>query len=103
MFCVVLVTVGKSSEAKKIGRKLVEEKLVACANVIPKISSTYWWKGKIEESSESLLILKTTQNNLEELTNRVRELHSYEVPEILALPIEEGSKEYLEWLEDNVR
>lgn len=103
MLYIVLVTVGADSGAREIGRKLVEEKLAACANVISGVDSTYRWKGKIEESSETLLILKTNQDNLEELTNRVKELHSYEVPEVLALPVEKSSEEYLNWLEDNVR
>ncbi|MBS3815596.1 MAG: divalent-cation tolerance protein CutA [Hadesarchaea archaeon] len=103
MCYLVLVTTPKKPRANEIGQKLVEEELAACANIIEKINSIYRWKGKIEKSNESLLILKTTKSNLDDLINRVKELHSYEVPEVLALPIEKGSNEYLEWLENNVR
>jgi len=101
MHMVVFITVGKSEEAEKIGRALVKERLAACVNVIGPMRSVYWWKGKIEEAKEHLLIVKTTGENLEGLTSRVKGLHSYEVPEVIALKIEGGSDDYLRWVEEN--
>lgn len=103
MFHVVLVTAEDRAEAKRIGELLVKEKLAACVNVIPKVSSTYWWKGKIESSNEALLLIKTSSEKLGSLIDRVKELHSYETPEVLALPIEKGAPDYLKWLEESLR
>ncbi|MBI2973862.1 MAG: divalent-cation tolerance protein CutA [Armatimonadetes bacterium] len=99
---VVLVTGPSADEAERIGRALVEERLAACANLIPSISSAYWWKGKIEEASEALLVLKTRQDLVERLVTRVRALHSYTVPEVIALPILGGNPDYLQWIDDSV-
>lgn len=99
---VVLVTGPSADEAERIGRALVEERLAACANLIPSISSAYWWKGKIEKASEALLILKTRQDLVERLVTRVRALHSYTVPEVIALPILGGNPDYLQWIDDSV-
>ncbi|MEA1904723.1 MAG: divalent-cation tolerance protein CutA [Candidatus Hadarchaeota archaeon] len=103
MFHVVLVTAKDSAEAKRIGELLVKEKLAAGANVIPGVNSTYWWKGKIESSNEVLLLLKTSHEKLDDLIDRVKELHSYETPEVLALHVEKGSPDYLKWLEESLR
>jgi len=103
MSYVVLVTTKKRAEAERIAKQLVEEKLAACVNVLPKISSTYGWKGKVEHASEALLLVKTSREKLDRLIARVKELHSYEIPEILALQIERGSREYLKWLEESLR
>lgn len=102
MFYIVLVTTHEKSDAESIACKLVEEKLAACVNILPSIKSIYRWNGRIEKSGEDLLIFKTNQDNLDELIKRVKELHSYDVPEILAFQIEKGSEEYLEWLKDNI-
>ncbi len=102
MFYVVLVTAKDRTEARHIGERLVEERLVACANVVPGVDSTYWWKGKVERASEALLLMKTSSEKLDRLISRVKELHSYEVPEVLALPIERGSPEYLKWLKESL-
>lgn len=99
---VVLVTGPSADEAERIGRALVEERLAACANLIPSISSAYWWKGKIEEATEALLVLKTRQDLVERLVTRVRALHSYSVPEVIALPILGGNPDYLRWIDDSV-
>lgn len=99
---VVLVTAGSADEADRIGRTLVEERLAACANLVPAIASRFWWQGKIEEAGEALLILKTRQDRLPRLTARVRSLHSYTVPEVIALPILDGSPDYLRWIDDSV-
>ena len=98
---VVLVTGPSTDEAERIGRALVEERLAACANLIPSISSAYWWKGKIEEATEALLILKTRQDLVDRLTTRVRALHRYTVPEVIALPILGGNPDYLKWIDDS--
>jgi periplasmic divalent cation tolerance protein len=103
MLHVVFITTKDSAEAERIAKQLVDEKLAACVNVLPKISSTYRWKGKVVHASEALLLVKTSDEKLDGLIARVKELHSYEIPEILALPIERGSREYLKWLEESLR
>src|SRR3989337_2970039 len=90
---VVFVTASSADEAARIGRALVDERLAACANLISSIASAYWWQGKVEEASEALIILKTRQDLLERLTERVGALHSYTVPEVLGLPFG-GCKEH---------
>lgn len=96
----ILVTAGTEEEAAKIGRTLVEEKLAACANIVPRIRSIYRWKGEIHDERESLVLIKTRTSMFHALKARVRELHSYEVPEITALPITHGLQEYLDWVID---
>jgi periplasmic divalent cation tolerance protein len=98
---VVFITASSADEATRIGRTLVEERLAACANLIPSIASTYWWKDKIEESGEALLVIKTRQDLIERLTARVKALHSYTVPEVIALPILGGNPDYLKWIDDS--
>lgn len=95
---VMFVTVGKAEEADRIARTLVGEKLVACVNVVPGIQSIYWWKGEVCEDAELLLIMKTRTALVGAVRDRVKELHSYEVPEIIALPIAQGLPAYLEWV-----
>lgn len=96
----VLVTAGSEEEAAKIGRTLVEEKLAACANMVPRIRSIYRWKGEIHDEQETLILIKTRTSMFPALRNRIRELHNYEVPEITALPISQGLQEYLDWVVD---
>lgn len=98
---VVFITASSAEEAARIGRTLVEERLAACSNVIPSVSSTYWWKGAIEDAAEALLIVKTRQDLIEPLTLRVRALHSYTVPEVIALPILGGNPDYLKWIDES--
>ncbi len=96
---VVLITAPADGEAAaKLARTLVEERLAACVNRVPGLVSTYWWQGKIEEDREELLIIKTSEDRLEALLERVPELHPYAVPEVLALPVEKGHPPYLDWL-----
>jgi periplasmic divalent cation tolerance protein len=97
-FRVVLVTAGSEEEAEKIARALVEERLAACVNIVPGVRSIYRWRGAVEDDSEVLMVIKSEADILDALEARVRALHSYEVPEILALPIERGSAPYLDWL-----
>jgi len=96
---VVLMTASSHEAAARLARALVEERLAACVNVIPSIHSTYWWEGQIEESTETLLVAKTRQEQLDRLVARVRELHSYAVPEVIALPIIGGNAAYFRWMD----
>lgn len=97
-FLVVYVTVGSADEGERVARALVEERLAACVNRVGPVRSVYRWQGKIEQSEEELLIIKTKRDLFERLRTRVQELHSYSVPEILALPVLQGSEPYLKWL-----
>jgi periplasmic divalent cation tolerance protein len=96
-YCIVLVT-GKEEDSKKIQNALVKEKLAACVNSVPGINSLYTWKGRTESETEVLLIIKTKKSLLDRLITRVRNLHSYGVPEIIALPVIKGNKDYLAWV-----
>ena len=100
---IVLITAASEDEAAKIGRTLVDEKLAACANIIPGIRSIYTWKGETCDDTECLMVVKTVAANFDALERRVRELHSYEVPEVIAIPIIKGSAPYLDWVEENTR
>jgi periplasmic divalent cation tolerance protein len=102
-FIVVFVTCGSEEEALKIAHALVEERLAACANMISPLRSIYRWEGKICDEKEWLLVIKTRQSRIEDLAKRVKALHSYSVPEIIALPIAEGSPAYLNWIEENTQ
>ena len=102
-FVVVLVTAESADEAAGIGRTLVEERLAACANVVGPIRSIFRWKGVIEDAAEHLLLLKARVSDVAALEARVRALHSYDVPEILALPVRAGSQPYLDWLAESTR
>jgi len=95
---VVFVTASSVEEGEKIARGLLEKRLAACVNVVSPVKSFYWWRGKIEEAGEVLLIIKTRRRHLNSLMASVVELHSYEVPEIVSLPILDGSPEYLKWV-----
>ena len=96
----VLITASSLEEAENIAKSLVEEKLVACVNIIPQIESVYWWEGKVCKDNEIMLISKTKQSLFTTVMDRVQSLHSYEVPEIISFPISEGSPEYLNWIEN---
>jgi periplasmic divalent cation tolerance protein len=96
---VVLVSAGSIEEATTIARRVVEERLAACASVIERMQSIFRWDQQIKSEPESLIILKTTGVRFPELHARIKALHSYSVPEIIALPIVVGSDEYLAWLE----
>ncbi len=95
---IVLVTAGTADEATVIGRTLVEERLVACVSIVPRIRSIYWWKGEICDEEEYLLIMKTQSDLFLAVQARVRQMHSYEVPEIIAFQVGEGLPEYLKWV-----
>jgi periplasmic divalent cation tolerance protein len=94
----VLTTVPSAEVAAKLARTLVEEKLAACGNVLPAVRSIYRWKGKVEDENEVMLLLKTHVRQVARLQARILELHPYEVPEVLAVPVEAGFQGYLDWV-----
>jgi len=99
---VVFVTASSQKEARKIARAILKGKLAACVNILPKISSIYWWKGEIETASESLLIFKTILSRTAALIRKVRAIHSYDIPEVITFPIQEGNPDYLRWIRQSV-
>jgi len=91
--------VPRLEDGERISRTLVEERLAACASIIPHAKSIYWWEGKVEEAAEQLIMIKTRHELFRAVKDRILQLHPYKVPEILAVPVEAGSDEYLSWLE----
>ncbi len=101
---VVLTTCGSQKEAQRIARALVESRLAACANVLRSpVQAIYRWKGQVESAKEFMLIIKTSRTRFRALEKKIRQMHSYNVPEIIAVPIASGSRDYLKWLADSVR
>src|SRR5918911_5570661 len=96
---IVLSTAGSKEEAQKLARALVERRLAACVNVVGPIESCYTWKGAIENATEYLLVIKTVTGAFERVRDAIKELHSYELPECISIPVDNGSREYLEWIE----
>lgn len=99
-YIIVIVTAANRKEAEKMAQQLLKEKLIACANIIGSVSSFFRWSGQIERAEECLLLMKSRRNLFGKIADVVKGLHSYEVPEIIALPIVEGSQSYLAWLSD---
>ena len=102
-FAVVLVTAPNVKTARMLARTALKARLIACANLIPKIESHYWWQEKIESGAEALLLLKTTTARLAELEKLIVANHPYDTPEFLVLPLDRGNKRYLNWLNGSVR
>jgi periplasmic divalent cation tolerance protein len=100
---IVLITASSPDEAAKIGSALVDEHLAACVNIVPEVRSLFFWEGKTRDERETLLVAKSRQPLLAQLVLRVKALHSYSVPEVIALPIVGGSPEYLAWLNDTTK
>jgi periplasmic divalent cation tolerance protein len=100
---IVLSTAGSEDEARKLARHLVEHQLAACVNIVPGVESIYRWQGKVESSQEWLLLIKTSAEKFPAVRDAIRELHSYDLPECIALTIEDGSPDYLQWLADSVK
>lgn len=98
----ILTTTGNESEARKIAQELVGRRLAACVNIIPRIQSVYRWEGKVESAEEFLLLIKTARNRTQELQGAIRELHSYDLPELVVIAMEDGSEKYLNWIAESV-
>lgn len=94
------MTASNQEEAKRIVNTLLEERLIACANIINSISSFFWWQGKIETEKEAFVIMKSHESLFNKISQRIGDLHSYEVPEVLAIPVVNGLKSYLDWIGD---
>jgi periplasmic divalent cation tolerance protein len=97
-YIIVLVTTANKAEAEKIAQALLKERLITCANIINPVTSFFFWSGKIERAEECMMVMKSRKDLFAELAERLKGLHSYEVPEVLALPIVEGSAVYLGWM-----
>ena len=96
--CIIYITAGTREEAVAIGRRLVEARLVACANVLPAITSLFWWEGAVEEDEEVALIVKTRRDLVDSVVAEVKAVHSYDCPCVIALPIEGGNGDFLNWI-----
>ena len=103
MHIIVLITVKDKKEAGKIAKKLIENKLAACVNIVAGVKSLFWWKGKVEQARESLLIIKSRKEKFEKIAKLVKSIHSYDIPEIIAIPIVSGFKPYLNWIDESFR
>jgi periplasmic divalent cation tolerance protein len=101
-YVVVFITVKDTEEAQKIANSLLKRRQAACVNIIAEVNSHFWWKDKLESTRESLLIVKTKESLLSELVKSVKKIHSYNIPEIIALPIVGGSQDYLDWIDSEV-
>lgn len=99
---VVFVTASTEEEARRIAELLLDQRKAACVNIVPRVDSLFWWQGKLDSAQESLLIIKTKASLLPEIVNLVKGVHSYEVPEIIAMPIIGGNEDYLKWLNSEV-
>ncbi len=100
---VAFVTAASTDEATRIAQALVEKRLAACVNIVAPVVSVYRWEGRVQQDAEVLLVIKTTDARLPDLIQRVKALHSYQVPEVIALPIADGSPDYLRWLLDETQ
>ena len=101
-YVIVLTTLPDEADASAFARALVEERLAACVNVLPPMRSTYRWEGRVEEASERQMVMKTERTRLDALRTRVHELHSYDTPEFLVIPVAGGSERYLEWMSQSL-
>lgn len=102
-YCIINSTVANKEEALKISRYLVENKLIACCNIVENITSIYNWAGKLNEDSEVLMIMKTKTSLCDEVEKNIKKLHSYDVPEIICIPLLSGSNDYLNWIEEQTK
>ena len=100
---VIFITTGTDEEAHKVANMLLNQRKVACVNILPRVSSSFWWQDKLDSAQESLLIVKTRASLVNEIVSLVRKAHSYDVPEIIALPIVGGNPDYLEWIGKEVK
>ena len=101
-YIVLFITTATAEEAQRISKVLLNQRKAACVNIVPRVSSLFWWQDKLDSAQESLLVIKTKAAQLNEIVRLVKELHSYDVPEIIALPIVGGNQDYLEWIDKSV-
>lgn len=101
-YIVVFITTKDAAEGEKIGKTLVKRRQAACVNIVPEVSSHFWWKDKLDSSKECLLVVKTKESLLPDIIKLVKKIHSYDVPEIIALPIVGGNPDYLDWIDSEV-
>ena len=102
-YTVLFITTANTEEAQRISSMLLNQKKAACVNIVPKVSSLFWWQDKLDSAQESLLIVKTKTSLLNEVVTLVRKIHSYDIPEIIALPIVGGNQDYLDWIGKEVK
>ena len=100
MMALIYITTSDEEEATAIGELIVKERLAACSNIIPSMKSIYWWEGSIEKDNEAILLLKTLEENVDKLIDRVKKVHSYNNPCIIALPVFKASNDYLNWIKE---
>ncbi|MGE0267982.1 MAG: divalent-cation tolerance protein CutA [Candidatus Omnitrophota bacterium] len=103
MHIVVFITCKDQPEAKAVADRLLEEKLIACANIVSGVQSMYWWQGKVNSDQEVLMVIKTRKSLFSKIVKTVKTVHSYTVPEIIALPIVAGNEDYLNWINDSTQ
>ncbi len=103
MYTVILATAANKKEAEGIARMLIKSRLAACVNIIEGVHSLFWWQGKVDRANEFLLFIKTRKTLVAKIIKKIKLAHSYEVPEIIAIPIIAGSKEYLKWIDESTR
>ena len=101
-YCLVLITASSAQEADKLTELLIQGKLAACVNQVPGMKSTYWWKGRVEQAQETLLLVKTLKTRVKEVVKAVKKNHSYAIPEVIALRIKEGNRDYLKWIKESL-
>ena len=97
-YVLIMVTCSSQEEARRISERLLAKQLVACASILPKMESRFWWKGRLDRAVEFLVTMKTKQANFKKIESEIKRVHSYEVPEIIAVPIVAGSIDYLDWI-----
>ncbi|MBI2683135.1 MAG: divalent-cation tolerance protein CutA [Acidobacteriales bacterium] len=99
---IVLTTAGSQKEARKIARALIERRLAACVNIVPGVESVYRWKSKVERAREWLLVVKTTKARAGDVERTIKAIHSYEMPEVVVIGVESGSRAYLDWVGESI-
>src|SRR4030067_2820569 len=99
-YCIILITAGSAEEGERIAGSLVDNHLAACVNVVPSVKSVFFWEGKTDQQSEVLLIAKSRKALLDQIIDHVKKIHSYSVPEVIAIPVIGGSEDYLRWVEE---
>lgn len=100
---IIFVTAASTSEASKIGKTLVKERIAACCNIIPGVQSIYWWEEKVCEDAEVMLMIKTTRSAEQKAMETIKSLHSYDIPEMITINMDGGSEKYLKWIDDSVK